>query len=256
MDLEQPVDTIEHLVPVKKKSITSCLARFSKYAYISTMGIIYTAICFTMDPYDHWNLVLDTTAPRNEIYRWYTYSLLHVGWLHWLMNMFTLATYGFILSFDHPNWRIMILHLFTILNGAFAVGIEERIYNREGGIQVVGASGGIYGLLSAQFGNMLINWSELTTIQRIMYPLVLASAIVAEIVVNAVTKPENVSFSNHIGGFVAGIFGGIAILRNFKVLPWEVYVRTVAFVLLSIYTIVGMVCYLTLSNVEDTHTHM
>ena len=191
-------------------------------------------------------LILDTCYPT-EVYRWYSYNLLHLNLMHILINMMLLITYGILLSWTHENWRIALIHTFAIFNGAFAVGIEQRIYNPVNGLQMIGASGGIYGLLSSQFGNLILNWQELDIIQKIVYPSCLFSAIASDIIANSIMRPENISYSNHIGGFISGIFAGICILKNIKVIRWETYMRVAAALLLFIYTLIGMILFLTMN---------
>lgn len=213
------------IIPVfhSKKSRMCAVARRVPW-YTLSMFAVYMSIYFTIcqNPKgDGRNdgLELDTYK-ADEVYRWYTYSLLHLNGMHIGTNMLTLGVYGTLIEFDNGPWRVFLIHILSILGGAFGVGWESRFKQRER-MYVIGASGGNYGLLSSQVGNLVLNWPELTLIRRILYGGVLVSCVLSDVVVNIVLYNPDISYSAHVGGFVFGLFAGLSVMKNIRVLAWE-----------------------------------
>ena len=100
-----------------------------------------------------------------------------------------------------------------------AVGWQARIYSKS--ISVIGASGGIYGLLTSQTANLCLNWWELHILQRIIYTSLLVSCVTSDIIISVLYYNSNVSYSDHIGGALIGVFAGMCFLKNIRVIEWE-----------------------------------
>lgn len=197
------------------------LARAPYYTLL--MFIVYVAVFFELceDPAKEASerrLLLDTER-GDEAYRWYTYSLLHHDRTHLGVNMLGLCAYcGLVEVFNGPL-RAAAMHLLAILGGAFGVGWETRVTGEH--MLVVGASGGNYGLLATQIGQLALNWPELGPIRRGVHLVVLVCAVTSDVVVNVVQHNPAVSYSAHVGGFVFGAFAGLALMRNVVRRTWE-----------------------------------
>jgi membrane associated rhomboid family serine protease len=247
-------ETSKGWVPVMHAEQRKWLLRRLPY-YTMMMFIIYTSIYFTicksaaasdqgaearMDA-----LELDTRYAQ-DVYRWYTYSLLHLTDLHYGINMFCLWVYCGLVEYGNGPWRSCIIHICSILGGAYGIGWEGRITGER--LRVIGASGGNYGLLSSQIANLILNWWELTLYNRIIYTSLIIGCVTSDIVINAVWYNPAVSYSGHVGGFVFGIFAGLAWMRNQRVLRWELRLRIISGIIFAATTIAGGVNLLVREN--------
>lgn len=229
-------------------TIRTALKHYVPY-YTCCMFIVYMSVYYTIctDPKDARNdtLAFDTKYGR-KAYTWYTYSLLHSGNVHLATNMFTLFTYGTIMELEHGPLRSFSIHTLCIIGAAFAVGWESRFKDER--IIVIGASGGIYGLLSSQISNLALNWTELEIIKRILYTLFVVSSVVADIVINIVMYNPDISYAAHVGGFVTGVFAAFCLMKNIKVIKWENIAWHVSTTLLTMLMTAGMINTLLLNR--------
>lgn len=207
-------------VPTKTSQIPVRLRRLPFYTLC--MFIIYISIYFSIctDQNDSRISGLElNTSKGKEVYRWYTYSLLHAGKEHIGINMLCLLIYGSLVEFDNNSWRLLVIHVLSIFGGAFGAGWESRFKNETS--YVIGASGGNYGLLSSQIGNLVLNWYEINLYKRIIYTILISSSVICDITVNIVLYNPDIAYSNHFGGFVFGLFAGLVFMKNQKQLQWE-----------------------------------
>lgn len=186
--------------------------------YTLAFFIIYICFFELISDKDFLALELNTVYPT-EIYRYYTYSLLHVNTSHIAINLYTWIIFSTIIEYDSGIWRTFLIHFVSIIGGAFGIGWQGRINNKT--IRVVGASGGIYGMLSSLIGDLVLNWAEFSKYKKFSYISILSATIVSDIIVNILYYNPRISYSNHIGGFVYGIFGGLLFSVNRKIHLWE-----------------------------------
>jgi membrane associated rhomboid family serine protease len=163
-------------------------------------------------------LLVDTHAPKREIWRLYTYSLLHGDWAHLVNNCAFMALLGFVLNSAHGNGNFLLLHTLGVVSGAVGVFWESVI---EGGrrILIVGASGGVYCIIGAHVGNVAINFGEMP--DRWYRILFLSYYIVADVLLYFFYHNALVSYSAHLGGFLAGAMSSPLVLINVREMPWE-----------------------------------
>lgn len=233
-----------NLVPVTSKNKWMPMWVYRLPFYTTAMFVVYISIYFTIctNPKDGRNdsLAIDTTRGK-EVYRWYTYSLLHLNKNHIGINLLCLSIYGSLIEFDNNTWRLVMIHTLSILGGAFGAGWEAR-FTKESQ-QVVGASGGNYGLLSSQIGNLVLNWTELTLFRKTVFTLLIVSTVISDIIVNVILFNPKVSYSTHVGGFIFGLFAGLVFLKNQKKQTWERIVQLsslLAFGVLSLTSAVNL----------------
>lgn len=228
----------EVMIPVEsQKRIRKTCLRLPWYSLC--ICIIYIAIYFSYPPYSPMfnNLNFDTEFPR-EAYRWYTYSLLHLGAAHISTNIMMTMICGALIEWDSYALRCFLIHTLSIIGGGFGCGWESRSKHKL--IAMVGASGGAYGLLASQMGNLIINWPELDLLRRIVFTSLLVCTTVSDIVVTIIMYDPMVSYSTHIGGFIAGAIAGGCIMKNWKKVNWERYYRIGCWVALGAYLAAGM----------------
>lgn len=107
--------------------------------------------------------------------------------------MMSLIGYGTLIEYFHGHQSFMIVHTLSAVGGGLMAGNIATI-------NLIGASGAIYGLLGSKMGDVLQapreNWF-------------FAIGIVTVTVIDTLLSPPNISFSDHIGGALTGICAGI-----------------------------------------------
>lgn len=213
------------MIPAPPTPIEKPKAHLPMYTLI--MFTVYMAIYFKETEALVNTLGLDSTQ-SHQVYRWYTYSLVHDGPMHIGINMMNLLIFSYLVEYDNGFYRTHMIHTISILGGAFALGWECRLIPSTMPILLMGASGGNYGLLSSQIGNLILNWKELNPVKRIIYTGFIVSPVLTDIVVNIVMYNPKISYSSHVGGFIFGIMAGMCFMYNIKVLRWEKIMKVVA----------------------------
>jgi membrane associated rhomboid family serine protease len=153
--------------------------------------------------------------------------------------MFNFLVFGSLVEFDQYTLRTIGINIIAILGGAFGVGWQVRTTKQN--LNVMGASGGVYGLLSSQISNLALNWKDLGNVQKWAYVITLTSTITTDIVVNIIYYNPQISYSNHIGGFLFGILGGLCIMKNITEIPWEKKMIIIAGSLLGVCSLVSAI---------------
>jgi len=155
---------------------------------------------------DYFGLVPAFIIERGYVWQLVTYSLLHGGTWHLLLNMLTLWMFG---SQEEQDWgsrRFLEFYLFCVVGAALVtIGVAYIGWGMTPETATVGASGGIYGLLIA-FG-MLYGDREI-----FMFPIPIAIkakylvGILIFIVLISAFQPSQGGVANfaHLGGALFG----------------------------------------------------
>jgi membrane associated rhomboid family serine protease len=196
--------------------------------YIPALFVIYLAIY--LSNVSDTGFLLDTAQPNAKTV--WTYSFFHYNSLHIATNLVTLAIYGGICEYEQGPIRTFVINTYAIFLGAVGSVLEARATHEDS--LILGASGGIYGLLASISGYLAINWKECEKFKKFMYIIILASECISDIVINTVYLQGNVAYGNHLGGFIGGALMSIAVSRNDVVLKWETTLRIFCAVLVSL----------------------
>lgn len=151
--------------------------------------------------------------PANGVYTYLTYMFLHGGWMHFIVNMWTLWIFADNIEDVMGPWRFF---LFYICSGLAALSIHY-LFNMHSAVPVVGASGAIAGVMGAYF--LLYPHAKVITLLPIFFlPLILELPAVLFLgiwfmtqffsgVSGLVSAQEagGIAWWAHAGGFVAGM---------------------------------------------------
>lgn len=161
---------------------------------------------------------------RYQAWRFISYLLVHAGIQHILSNIFVQLVLGIPLELVHTILRVGPLYLAGVVLGSLLQ------YVLDPNVILVGASGGVYALLFAHLANLILNWAEMPfrwfrlgglgaflafDIGHVIYRRI------------ALSVCDQISYTAHIGGSVAGLLLGVALLRNIHTLKWEKVVKWV-----------------------------
>lgn len=229
--MTEPASDSEHMVPrrdVSKREpvfnmpavvvalIALCTAIFLIQAYVLTddqyVGLLLRG-AFIPERYDY---PLDVWGFTST----FTYSLLHGGWSHLIVNMIWLAAFGSPLANRLGVWRFLLFWLVTTWGAValhFALHVGEQV-------PLVGASGAISGMMgaAARFGFRIdrsmglarFSGRPLSVVDSLTSRTVLTFLIVW-MVVNFVAgmgylTPQDmgaIAWEAHVGGFLVGFLG-------------------------------------------------
>ncbi|EPB68756.1 peptidase, S54 family [Ancylostoma ceylanicum] len=166
---------------------------------------------------------------RGQVWRFITYALLHAGLIHLLGNMVVQILIGVPLEVVHKPWRIGPLYLMAVLSGSLLqYTLDPKVY-------VVGASAGVYALLTAHLANVVINWAEMPYrwVRLTLISIFLAFDITTALIRRFCSDQcDTVSHSAHIAGGITGFCFGVVILYNIVERPWE---RIIKYICIALY---------------------
>mgnify|MGYP005866546371 FL=1 len=130
---------------------------------------------------------------HGEYYRLISYGFLHMQHdpMHLVWNMINLFIYGVSLERMMGRWKFLVVYLGSIVFGALGV------YVLAPGTSVVGASGGLFGLMGSFLAILIIRKQKDTARVFVM--------ITAPNIIYSIMTPSNISHACHAGGFVGGV---------------------------------------------------
>ncbi|XP_074603131.1 protein rhomboid-like [Brevipalpus obovatus] len=150
---------------------------------------------------------------RTEIWRFFFYIFLHAGWVHLTFNLLVQVLIGLPLEMVHGSLRIGAVYMAGVLAGSLGTSVFDP------DVKLVGASGGVYALLTAHFANVVLNYNQMELgLLRIFGVFFVASADVGFAIYGRYVegKIEATSYIAHLAGASAGLTLGLIVLKNFE----------------------------------------
>ncbi|CAK8682159.1 unnamed protein product [Clavelina lepadiformis] len=169
---------------------------------------------------------------RQEAWRFVSYMLLHAGLKHIFLNLFNQLLLGIPLEMEHGGLRVGTIYMAGVLGGSLANSVFDPC------LPLVGASGGVYSLLSAQLaqhagllnGHVMHKLSSLIRKIFVVFdPRKLCTCdtlwefgcfgyVVYSIYpgFQSTIPGTRVGVVAHVAGTIAGLTMGLMVLQNFK----------------------------------------
>jgi len=190
---------------------------------------------------------------RWEAWRYLSYSMVHSGYSHVVLNVVMQLAVGLPLECSQGTIRTALVYIMGVLAGSLSTAcLDPHVY-------LAGASGGVYSLILAHLSTLILNWKEDvlivrpkvwkkrgqedktakathgTLIRMLKLTAVLAFTLVdtGMAVYNKHMYADNntVGYTAHIAGAVAGLVVGFFALENRRVQNWEEKLKVVSFLL-------------------------
>lgn len=157
---------------------------------------------------------------------------------HLVSNVVVQLFLGIVLELVHGWWRVALVYLAGVLAGSLGTSILNPTYN------LVGASGGVYALITAHIATILMNWSEMkyAIVQLYVFLVVCSTDICFSLYSQYNNLSDKVGHNAHLCGALAGILVGIGVLRNLKELNFERKLWWFSVILYTI-LIIGAICF-------------
>lgn len=180
---------------------------------------------------------------RHQIWRYITYMFIHAGLFHVIFNVLVQLVLGIPLEMVHGWWRVMLVYVSGVLAGSLWTSvIRPSVY-------LSGASGGVYALITAHLGTVIMNFREMTCpwTRIFVVCIVTFTDVIVYIYDTYIVGHENpISYPAHISGAATGLLVGITCLKNLR---WETHERYIwafsvfTFVILMLVAIVWNVAF-------------
>lgn len=181
-----------------------------------------SAYGFSFDFMRAWGGRYAPDIAAGDSYRWFTGEFVHTDFQHVLSNMLLFAVVSLMMETKYGTCRTLLLWFISMLAGNFlSCALENPC------IQVVGASGGIFGLFGLFIADLLLNF------QSVKAPLVrtLTTFAVLGYFLYASQTELYISHISHIGGLTAGLFCGFLFLPRLGPETWEAWLPLVGVLL-------------------------
>lgn len=186
---------------------------------------------------------------RGDLWRFWSYQFVHVGYSHVLFNVCLQLLLGIPLEMVHGSFRICLLYQIGVICGSLCSAVGDVYTN------VVGSSGGGYCIIGVHVANLIINWTELrgSLYNRWGILLFLTVLFLIEYIETESNRSEETSYAAHYGGFASGLLLGIIVLYS----PiWKRYKRCVVVplaMLLFVTAVTGSIYWIA---AHDTPTYL
>ena len=134
-----------------------------------------------------------------EVWRLITSAFLHVGLIHLVVNMYSLAIIGTQVETFIGKWKFLLIYLISAISG----NLLSLVFN-EGNVVAVGASGAIFGLMGSllYFGyHYRLYLSE--AIKNRIIPIILINLLIGFMIPGI----DNIA---HVGGLIGGYLSSMA----------------------------------------------
>ena len=92
---------------------------------------------------------------RYEVWRFLLYIFIHSGWIHLSFNLTVQVLIGLPLEMVNGSTRLAMIYLTGVLAGSLATSVFDPH------TILLGASGGVYALLTAHLANVLLNYHQM-----------------------------------------------------------------------------------------------
>ena len=190
--------------------------------------------------------------------------LVHNGMEHLLLNLVLQILMGCALGYLHDwlefsiislilknlihniclRWRIALVYLAGGAAGSMGISITSpQTY-------LVGASGGIYALITANIVSIAMNWKKinLRSVQIFLFVSFCSFDIFISFYQYIFEQDDRVSYISHFCGAMAGLLVGIFVLRNVNSRPWQEHswvwwIALTLYALLMVFGIAGHVLF-------------
>lgn len=163
---------------------------------------------------------------RSEIWRLFTYSIVHNNLLHLFGN-----TLGLLISITmfyrfQKFTKILLVYFISIINGALSFYLTNP-YSI-----LIGSSGGVYGIFGSNIGNYIYNSDSMIQSEIIMSRIFILLFVIIDLFSFFVFYSKTVAYQVHYYSFCFGLLSGLVLYKTKKITKFKKTTRQVALILL------------------------
>ncbi|UYV81950.1 RHBDL3 [Cordylochernes scorpioides] len=173
--------------------------------------VMFVVSMFCFDPLDNWLIFRPDRS--EQIWRFFTYMVLHSGWLHLGVNVVSQLLVGLPLEMVQSWERVSAVYVCGVLSGSLATAVFDH------GVCLVGSSSGVYSLLAAHLANVSLNYHKMEFgLLSILGVLIIGGVDTVLIVydrfaLSGAQLAPSVSYLAHLAGALSGLTVGLGIFR-------------------------------------------
>ncbi|XP_059613328.1 protein rhomboid-like [Phlebotomus argentipes] len=165
---------------------------------------------FIMDRDEFFRLLVFSPQRIEEIWRLFSYALLHQNAVHLGLNVVIQIFLGIPLEYEQGHWRVFLVYFGGAIAGALGTSVFEP------NILLIGASAGIYSVLMSHIPHTVINFKSLSyRVYRIISVIILCTSdIIYTLIHVAYGDLPKIGISAHFLGAISGLVLGTALFRS------------------------------------------
>lgn len=163
-------------------------------------------------------LIYPDITDIENIWQFASHSVLHVGLYHLGNNVVTLAIFGSYIEIKYRWYRILIIYILSCIAAGLSYITIHMMNHIDIPVVMVGASGGIFGLMGVLISEFYLNWELFTN--KLMR-LGTIALIIGSHALEYIIQDTRIATGAHLGGLIYGIAPAVLYLPNYRWDPWE-----------------------------------
>ena len=202
--------------PITRGVKVLLIANFGVFALAALLQAMYSGFSARMF---HMCGLVPSAVLHGQIWQLLTYAFLHAGFSHVFWNMFGLWMFGSMLEQDWGYRKFMEFYLFSAMGAAVLTTLASftRLFGLSPDMPIIGASGGVFGIL---MGAAILHGRQ-TVLLYFIIPIQLRILVliygIAQFM-GITSGDQSIAYVTHLGGMAAGFLyiRFISPARNFS----------------------------------------
>jgi rhomboid protease GluP len=137
-----------------------------------------------------------------QVWRLISAQFLHINFIHLVGNVLTIIIFVSRVEYTFNAFRTLFIYILSGIGG----NIFSCLTNPSDNVVKAGASTCLYGIIGAIIGYIIINWTGLNVIGRLLKCQLVFIAIMIIMFIFVLTPySDNIDYMGHLGGFLTGL---------------------------------------------------
>lgn len=158
---------------------------------------------------------------RNEIWRLISYSFVHNGISHLLGNLLGILVLSVLLKRMQNNSIVILIYFITVVNSALSFHLTNP------NMILIGASGGVYGLVGSNISNYVLNYDSFYNYEVFYFYVSNFLFILIDIINFFLFYSEKVAYQTHWYSLLFGLLTGFIFYSHKKKKKYKLYIQYV-----------------------------
>lgn len=182
---------------------------------------------------------------RYQVWRLFTYSIVHLNVEHILNNLIILNILGLVIEMIEGHKVIFLIYIISIILGALSTAYFKPYVN------IIGCSSGVYGVFGSCYSLIIINFKLFDKCIQIISFFIMFLLIVLHILIYEFKRGNRVGHYIHLVGFVYGVNIGFIILKPKEQFIYNRYLKYFGIGFSLTFTILFLYDYITLTSAKS-----
>lgn len=210
----------------------------SKYfpVFMISLSVIQIGLMYFLNTYGNSPMLYLGYDPyrRYQVWRYISMMLVHTRLCHLMTNISLQLMLGVLLEIVH-NWLpIALIYFASVIGGSlFITLLNPNSY-------AVGASAGVYGLLSSHLSSIILDWNDWNNKWLRLSMVLFYIFLDFFINLNFAADDFDTNYACYVGGAITGFLVSILVLKDTKDQRWKEILRTVCVAILASIVVVAL----------------